>query len=179
VVAGSGVHHALASSEYNKRRAECEEGVRLLTTLRPQARSLRDVGPEDEARFLALLPPVVRQRCRHVLSENARVLQAIEAMQAGDLARLKTLMAASHVSLRDDYQVSCPELDALVELALALPACHGARLTGAGFGGSTVNLVDDDAVAAFSAALAAGYRDRTGRAAEILVFEPSAGARVL
>jgi len=88
-------------------------------------------------------------------------------------------MAASHASLRDDYEVSCPELDILVELALALPTCHGARLTGAGFGGSTVNLVETAAVASFSEPVAAGYRSRTGRTAEVYVFEPSAGARIV
>jgi galactokinase len=179
VVAGSGVHHELASSEYNKRRAECEEGVRILSSLRAGVRSLRDVEPEDEARFFAKLPPVVRKRCRHVVSENARVLEAVKALRAGDTARLKTLLAASHFSLRDDYEVSCPELDVLVDVALAHPACHGARLTGAGFGGSTVNLVDAGAVASFSESLAAGYRDRAGRAAEILVFEASAGAQMI
>jgi len=179
VVVNSGIRHALASSEYNKRRAECEEGVRILASLRPGVRSLRDVGPDDEARFFEMLSPVVRKRCRHVVSENARVVEAVSAMRSGDLARLRTLTAASHASLRDDYEVSCPELDILVELALALPSCHGARLTGAGFGGSTVNLVDAAAVASFSEAVAAGYRNRTGRAAEIYVFEPSSGARIL
>jgi galactokinase len=179
VVAGSGVHHELASSEYNKRRAECEEGVRILSTLRAGLRSLRDVEPEDEARFFPRLPPVVRKRCRHVVSENARVLGAVTALRAGDTARLKALMAASHFSLRDDYEVSCPELDVLVDLALAHPACRGARLTGAGFGGSTVNLVDAAEVGSFSESLGARYRERTGRAAQILVFEPSGGARVL
>jgi galactokinase len=179
VVASSGVHHELASSEYNKRRAECEEGVRILSTLRAGLRSLRDVEPEDEARFFPRLPPVVRKRCRHVVSENARVLAAVTALRAGDTPRLKALMAASHFSLRDDYEVSCPELDILVDLALAHPACRGARLTGAGFGGSTVNLVDAAEVGSFSESLGAGYRERTGRAAQILVFEPSAGARVL
>jgi galactokinase len=179
VVANSGVHHELASSEYNRRRAECEEGVRILASLRPGVRALRDVTADDEARFFAQLPPVVRKRCRHIVSENARVLAAVKAMRAGDLARLKELMAASHTSLRDDYEVSCSELDVLVDLALGHPACRGARLTGAGFGGSTVNLVDAPSVGAFSDALAAGYRERTGRAAEILVFEPSAGAQIL
>ncbi len=179
VVVNSGVRHSLASSEYNKRRAECEEGARILAGLRPGVRSLRDVGPDDEARFFAALPPVVRKRCRHVVSENARVLEAVTALRSGDTARLKILMAASHASLRDDYEVSCPELDILVELALALPACHGARLTGAGFGGSTVNLVNAAAVASFSEAIASGYRTRTGRSAEIYVFEPSAGARII
>jgi galactokinase len=178
VVVNSGVHHSLASSEYNKRRAECEEGVRILAGARPGIRALRDVLPEDVARLFPSLPPVVRRRCRHVVSEDARVLEAAKVMRAGDTARLKTLMAASHASLRDDYEVSCPELDVLVDLALALPACQGARLTGAGFGGSTVNLVETAAVAAFSETVAAGYRARTGRAAEIYVFEPSAGARV-
>ncbi|HEY4395720.1 MAG TPA: galactokinase [Polyangia bacterium] len=179
VVAGSGVHHELASSEYNKRRAECEEGVRILSSFRAGVRALRDVEPEDETRFFPKLPPIVRQRCRHVVSENARVLEAVKALRAGDLAKLKTLLAASHFSLRDDYQVSCPELDVLVDLALAHPACHGARLTGAGFGGSTVNLVDAGAVAAFSAFVSDGYQRRVGRAAEVHVFKPSAGARLL
>ena len=174
VVVNSGVHHALASSEYNKRRAECEEGARALSV-----RSLRDVGPQDQARAFATLSPVVRRRCRHVVTENARVLEAVAALRAGDTAHLKVLMAASHASLRDDYEVSCPELDLLVELALALPTCHGARLTGAGFGGSTVNLVEAAAVESFSRSVAAGYRDRTGRSAQVLVFEPSAGARLL
>jgi len=179
VVVNSGVRHSLASSEYNKRRAECEEGVRILAGLRPGVRALRDVGPDDEARFFAALPPVVRKRCRHVVSENARVLEAVTDLRSNDTDRLKILMAASHASLRDDYEVSCPELDILVELALALPACHGARLTGAGFGGSTVNLVETAAVDSFSEAVASGYRNRTGRSAEIYVFEPSGGARIL
>ena len=105
--------------------------------------------------------------------------QAVTAMRSGDTDRLKTLMAASHASLRDDYEVSCPELDILVELALALPYCHGARLTGAGFGGSTVNLVEAAAIEPFSETIVSGYRQRSGRVAEIHVFEPSAGARVL
>jgi len=179
VVAGSGVRHSLASSEYNQRRAECEEGVRILSASLPTVHALRDVMPEDLARFLPALPPVVARRCRHVVSENARVGQAVTAMRSGDTDRLKTLMAASHASLRDDYEVSCPELDILVELALALPYRHGARLTGAGFGGSTVNLVEADAIEPFSETIVSGYRQRSGRVAEIHVFEPSAGARVL
>ena len=106
------------------------------------------------------------------------MLEAVTAMRSGDTARLKVLMAASHASLRDDYEVSCPELDVLVDLALPLPPCHGARLTGAGFGGSTVNLVDAASVDSFSQSVASGYRSRTGRSAEVFVFEPSAGARI-
>ena len=179
VAVGSGVRHSLASSEYNKRRAECDEGVRILSASLPGIRALRDVTPESLAPLLAKLPSVVAKRCRHVVSEDARVLQAVAAMGSGDTGRLKTLMAESHASLRDDYEVSCPELDVLVDLALPLPYCHGARLTGAGFGGSTVNLVEADAVESFSRTIMSGYRERCGRPAEIRVFEPSAGARLL
>jgi galactokinase len=179
VAVGSGVRHSLASSEYNKRRAECDEGVRILSASLPGIRALRDVTPESLAPLLAKLPSVVAKRCRHVVSEDARVLQAVAAMGSGDTGRLKTLMAESHASLRDDYEVSCPELDVLVDLALPLPYCHGARLTGAGFGGSTVNLVEADAVESFSRTITSGYRERCGRPAEIRVFEPSAGARLL
>jgi len=179
VVVNSGVRHALASSEYNQRRAQCEEGVRLLRAALPEVAFLRDVTVAELAGLLPTLPPVVRKRCRHVVTENARVEEAVAAMRAGDRARVETLMGQSHASLRDDYEVSCPELDVLVELASALPYCHGARLTGAGFGGSTVNLVETEAVEAFIPAVTSGYRQRRGRAAEVHVFEPSQGARVL
>ena len=179
VVVNSGVRHSLGSSEYNKRRAECEEGVRIMSSSLPNVRALRDVSLEELAGLLPALPHVVGMRCRHVVSENARVGQALTAMRAGDTSRLKTLMAASHASLRDDYQVSCPELDVLVDLALPLPCCRGARLTGAGFGGCTVNLVEAGAVEVFSRSIVEGYRLRSGREAQIYVFAPSAGAHVL
>jgi galactokinase len=180
VVVNSGVRHSLAaSSGYNERRAQCEEGVRVLSTSLPNVRALRDVEPDDLSRLLPALSPVVAKRCRHVVSENARVAQVISAMKAGDLGQLKTLLSASHFSLRDDYQVSCPELDLLVDLALAQPGCQGARLTGAGFGGCTVNLVEAPAVEAFSRSMMSAYQKRAGRPAAIHVFEPSAGARVI
>ena len=179
VVVNSGVRHSLASSEYNKRRAECDEGVRVLSASLPNIRALRDVQADDLARLMPALSPVVGKRCRHVVSENVRVREAIQAMAAGDLAKLKRLLAHSHASLRDDYEVSCGELDVLVDLALPQSCCHGARLTGAGFGGSTVNLVDVASVGDFADAMTAGYRQRTGRTAEIHVFEPSAGAHLL
>jgi galactokinase len=179
VVANSGIRHSLASSEYNKRRAECEEGVRILSASLPGVRSLRDVAAADLAQLLPALPAAVGKRCRHVVAENVRVHEAVAAMRSGNRALLKTLTAQSHASLRDDYQVSCPELDVLVELGLAQPQCHGSRMTGGGFGGSTVNLVEAEAVQAFSNEIAAGYRERCGRPAEIHVFEPSAGAHLL
>jgi galactokinase len=179
VVANTGVRHSLASSAYNQRRAECDEGVRILAASLPRVRALRDVAPQELAPYLTTLPPLVGKRCRHVVSENARVQAAVAALRSGDTGQLRMLMAASHFSLRDDYEVSCPELDILVELALAEPCCHGARLTGAGFGGCTVNLVETSAVEDFSRALAAGYHEQAGRTAEIHVFEPSAGAHLL
>jgi galactokinase len=179
VVVNSGVRHSLASSEYNQRRAECDEGVRLLSASLPNVRALRDVPPEGLARLFPTLPPVVGKRCRHVVAENVRVHESVTAMRSGDRGRIKTLMAQSHFSLRDDYQVSCKELDILVDLALAQPCCYGARLTGAGFGGSTVNLVEAAAVQDFSRAMTTGYRERSGRTADVRVFEPSAGAHVL
>jgi galactokinase len=179
VVVNSGVRHSLASSEYNKRRAECDEGVRVLSASLPNVRALRDVQPEDLARLLPALSPVVGKRCRHVVSENVRVHETIRAMATGDRAKLKRLLAQSHASLRDDYEVSCAELDVLVDLALPQSCCYGARLTGAGFGGSTVNLVAVESVADFAEAMTVGYRQRTGRTAEIHIFEPSAGAHLL
>jgi galactokinase len=179
VVVNSGVRHSLASSEYNRRRAECDEGVRILSSSLPHVSALRDVTLAELERLLPEPGAIVGKRCRHVVSENARVEQAVGAMRSGDTARLKSLMAESHRSLRDDYEVSCPELDVLVELALALPCCHGARLTGAGFGGSTVNLVEAGAIEAFAQAMMTGYRERCRREAQIHIFEPSAGARLL
>lgn len=179
VVVNSGVRHSLGSSQYNQRRAECEAGVRIMAAALPAIRALRDVSLAQLASLLPSLPPIVARRCRHVVSENERVEQTIAAMHAGDLPRLKVLMAASHASLRDDYEVSCPELDVLVDLALPQSCCYGARLTGAGFGGCTVNLVQAGAVDAFSETILAGYRERCGRTADLHVFEPSAGARVL
>jgi galactokinase len=179
VVVNSGVRHSLASSEYNKRRGECDEGVRVLSASLPGVTALRDVQVEELARLLPTLSPVVSKRCRHVVSENVRVQEAIRAMAAADRPKLKRLLAQSHASLRDDYEVSCAELDVLVDLALPQACCYGARLTGAGFGGSIVNLVAVESVADFADAMLAGYRQRTGRTAEIHVFEPSAGAHLL
>lgn len=159
VIANSMVKHQLAGGEYNVRRAECEEGCRRLGIA-----SLR------EAQTLDGLEGVILKRCRHVVSENARVLEAGEALTRGDLQRYGQLMHASHVSLRDDYEVSCPEVDQLVELATGFPGVYGARMTGGGFGGCTVNLVEESAVPDFIAHLKAGYPK-----AEIYVCTPSAG----
>jgi len=176
VVCGSGVHHQLsASNGYNERRAQCEEAVRLLKRHMPKIGALRDVTTADLDRYGADLPEVVLRRARHVVSENARVLDSVAALDAGDLERFGALMAESHRSMRDDYEVSVPEIDRLVEIARAQPSCYGARLTGGGFGGSTVNLVAPDAVAAFEREVGRAYQEATGSTPQIYVCHASDG----
>jgi len=175
VVCDSGVRHDLVGSEYNERRAVCEQAVRLLRARLPRISALRDVTPAHLEANADLLPPVVHRRARHVVSEIERTLAAAAALERGDLPRFGALMDASHASLRDDYAVSTPELDALVEIARGLPGCYGSRLTGGGFGGSTVSLVAEGAVEGFMADLVAGYRQRLGREAQALLCTPSEG----
>ncbi len=174
VVCDTMKRRGLVSSEYNTRRAECEEAARLLGVP-----LLRDVSVATLAARAEELPPVVAARARHVVTEDARVLEAVAAMRRDDLTALGELMDASHASLRDDYGVSSPELNAMVEVARAQPGCLGARLTGAGFGGCTVNLVRNDAVPAFVANVAAGYQARTGLVPQIYPCQASAGAGLI
>ncbi len=175
VVCDSGVRHRLAGSEYNQRRAGCEEAVRLLKPALGKIQALRDVRSADLAAYGNLLPPDLLPLARHVVSENERTLAAADALAAGDLTNMGRLMVASHISLRDDYRVSITELDVLVELALAAPGCFGSRMTGGGFGGSTVSLVAADAVDAFVAAMIDGYAIRTGRKLQPLICTAGAG----
>ena len=176
VILDSGVKHSLASGEYNARRADCEEGVRLLQKALPDIRALRDVSAAELSRHGAALPERIRKRCRHVVTENERTLAAVGALVRGDLPAAGQMMAASHASLRDDYEVSCEELDALVADAAATPGVVGARMTGGGFGGCTVNLVARDAVESTIARVSAGYQRRFGRAPGVLVTGASSGA---
>lgn len=175
VVCDSNVRHSLVGSEYNERRAACEEAVTLLRQRLPRISALRDVSVEQLAANLDLLPPAVLPRARHVVSEIGRTLLAADALESGDLAGFGVLMYESHASLRDDYEVSVPEIDTLVEIARTLPGCYGSRITGGGFGGSTVSLVQTGAVEGFVEALGAQYRERVGREATILVCTPSEG----
>ncbi len=179
VVADTRVKHELSSSEYNVRRAECARGVELLQAHLPDITQLRDVSVEDFERHKDTLPDPLRRRCRHIVTENERTLSAARALGAGDLASMGRLMYASHYSLRDDYEVSSPELDVLVELARDLPGVLGARMTGGGFGGSTVSLVRRESLGEFGRALAEGYERATGRRPAILVSEAGAGAAEL
>ena len=168
----------LTESAYNQRVAECREGERVLSQLlqRP-VRSLREVEWDEFSLVEARMPELVRRRCRHVISENARTLGSVEAFRRGDLAAFGREMDASHASLRDDYAVSSRELDVLVELAHSVPGTLGARMTGGGFGGCTVSLIRPEAEAAFRARLAEGYRKAVGREPEIYLCAPADGAR--
>ena len=176
VVVDSGVRHALASGEYNRRREECERAVALLGEEHPGLRSLRDVAPGDLAAARRRLPDVLARRCRHVVTENARVEAMSRALESGRLDQVGALLSESHTSLARDYEVSCPELDALVRIARDAPGCVGARMTGGGFGGCTVNLVRAERIDAFLAAMAAGWEVETGGRPGIHVCVPSDGA---
>ncbi|MFN6964167.1 MAG: galactokinase [Pyrinomonadaceae bacterium] len=176
VICDTNVKHDLATSAYNDRRRECDEAVKLLKRELPHIEQLRDVSiAEFESRENSL-PEPHRRRARHVISENERTLRAAEALAGSDLARFGELMYASHASLRDDYEVSCRELDLLVEIASHLDGVLGARMTGGGFGGSTVNLVKREAVATFTAVIGREYRQQTKIEPTILVSAAAAGA---
>jgi len=138
--------------------------------------ALRDVTPEQFEEYRGEMPETVRKRCRHVIRENGRVLDSVEALEGGDLERFGRLMDASHISLRDDYQVSCRELDIMVEIARGLPGCLGARMTGGGFGGCTVNLLEGGAVEGFREEVARAYRKETGLEPVVHVSVAGAGA---
>ncbi len=175
VICNSMVRHELAAGEYNLRRAECERGVALLKPALPAIRALRDVGMADLTAHARALPELTLRRCRHVVTENDRVLCAGAALDAGEVEEFGRLMNASHVSMRDDYEISCRELDILVELAWRVEGVLGSRMTGGGFGGCTVSMVRADAVERFRASLAAGYLAATGITCEILVCSPGDG----
>jgi galactokinase len=177
VICDSHVKHSLASSEYNVRRAECEQGVRLLQEKIPHIRALRDVSLQEFAACEELLPAPIRQRCRHVITENERTLKAAEALRRGELVELGSLMAESHLSLRDDYEVSCAELDLLVDVALSIEGVAGARMTGGGFGGCTVNLVRRERIECFQKTVGLEYHSATKISPAIYVVEAAAGAK--
>jgi galactokinase len=179
VICDSRASRQLASSAYNARRAECEEAVVVIGERVPSVKSLRDVTEEMLDDVAALLPPQTFRRVTHVVRENARTLACVAALEAGDLAAVGDLFAASHASLRDLYEVSSKELDALVETAAAAPGTVAARMTGAGFGGCTVNLVERGALVPFERTVIDEYRERTGLTARVMAVEAAAGAGVL
>lgn len=176
VIANSMVKHSHAGGEYNTRRSEVEEGTALLRRHRPEIRKLRDATLDDLARWGHEMRPEVLKRCRHIITENIRTVAAADALEAGDLKTLGSLMYEAHASYRDDFEASCPEADILVDLAKKEPGCIGARLTGGGFGGCTVNLVENTQAPGLSEHLREGYREATGIEADIYLCHASAGA---
>ena len=176
IICNTMVKHELASSAYNERREQCEAGVRYLAQFYPNIRALRDVTIEQLEQHRSGLPEVIYRRCRHVVTENARVIEAGEALEQHDLSRFGRLMGASHVSLRDDYEVSSDELDLMVELAQKIDGVYGARMTGGGFGGSTVNLVKEEKADEFRARVSVEYERVTGLKPEIYVRSAGNGA---
>jgi len=176
VISNTMVKHELSGGEYNQRRAQCEEGVRLLSKSYPGIRALRDVSVEQLEAQKAALPPVVYRRCLHVVLENRRVQEAARCFRSGDLPGVGRLMKDSHASLRDLFEVSCVELDAMVEAAEGLPGYIGGRMTGGGFGGCTVNLVESRQAPSFAEAIAARYRKATGIPPDIYLCSAADGA---
>ncbi|GAC1446337.1 MAG: galactokinase [Pyrinomonadaceae bacterium] len=177
VVCDSHVKHELSSSEYNVRRKECEQGVELLREFMPEIKALRDVTPESFQKYEMKLPEPVRRRCRHVIGEDARTLAATHALSEKRLEEFGRLMYVSHASLRDDYEVSCAELDTLVAIASKVRGVYGARMTGGGFGGCTVNLVRRDALDEFKTIITSEYAKATRLQPTIYVVEACDGAK--
>ncbi|OUC05061.1 hypothetical protein RY27_29600 [Litorilinea aerophila] len=179
VIGNTKASRSLAGSAYNERRRQCEEGVALLRQRLPAIQALRDVTGEQLEANRDLLPPLVYRRCRHVVHENERVLQTVAALEQGRLDEVGRLMNASHASLRDDYEVSSPALDAMVEAMVSVPGCYGARLTGAGFGGCAVALVRPGQEQAVADAIFDRYPKATNIWPEVYTSPPAAGAHVI
>ena len=178
-ICDSGVKHALAGSEYNLRHRECEQAVELLKARLPHIAALRDLSPAEFHAQREHLPEPLRKRAEHVVFENERTLQARDALEAGDFAGFGELMNQSHESLRDLYQVSCAELDALVELARSVPGVLGSRMTGGGFGGCTVSLVEKASWPLFREKVATGYQAAFGADCRIFASSAAGGATVI
>ena len=176
VICDTMVRHQLASDEYNSRREDCERAVAALSTRLDGVSALRDVTFAQLMRYADSMPELIFRRARHVVGEIDRTLRAAAALDAGDLKECGRLMYLSHESLRDDYEVSCAELDLMVDIARSLPGVYGARMMGGGFGGCTINLVEASRAEAFAQAMADRYRTATGVTPPILTCVPGPGA---
>jgi galactokinase len=172
------VEHALAASQYNERRRECERGVELLRTYEPSLKSLRDVPPDLLVDHGPEFDPAVLKRCRYVLAENQRLQEACEHLREGDIRAFGEKMHDSHAGLRDDYEVSCPELDILEKFARDDEAVAGARMMGGGFGGCTINIVERHAVDEFTARVEQEYEKQTGISPEFYVTDIHEGSSI-
>jgi len=176
VVCNTMVKHELASGEYNARREQCEAGVRILSRHLPNVKSLRDATVTDVERLKDELGEIVYKRCLHVASENERVRKAAKALRQRELETFGRLMYESHQSLRDDFEVSCRELDVMVDLASHIDGVFGARMTGGGFGGCTVNLIASETVDEFTGTIKSRFADATGSDPDIYICSAADGA---
>jgi len=176
VVCNTGKKRGLVDSEYNARRSECEKGVKILEKFLPGIEALRDIELVDLEKYASHIPEITERRCKYVIKENDRVLESVDALSTKDLVRFGELMNQSHIGLRDEYEVSCPELDAMVEIAWGINGVIGSRMTGAGFGGCTVSLVIEDALTEFINKVNEEYPKRTGLQHEIYIFKAEDGA---
>lgn len=180
VICNSKVQRGLVDSEYNKRREECKIATEFFKyKLNREIRALRDITIDEYEKYQAQLPEIIARRARHVISENYRVQAGVKALREGNFSAFGQLMIESHQSLKDDYEVSCAELDLLVDLALKQEGVLGARMTGAGFGGCTVNLLKRDYVDAFKETIKKEYKKNTGISPDIYVTPPVEGAKQL
>ncbi|GFI11912.1 galactokinase [Lachnospiraceae bacterium] len=179
VIANSNVKHSLVGSEYNVRRQQCESALKQLQSV-VSIETLGDLDIEGfEAVKGAVADPVEQRRAKHAVYENQRTLDAVKALKENDIAAFGKLMNASHVSLRDDYEVSCPEMDILAEEAWKVPGVLGSRMTGGGFGGCTVSIVENDQVDTFIETVGSAYEKCTGIKADFYVVDIGQGAGVL
>lgn len=179
VLCDSQVKHSLVTSEYNTRRAQCETGVRFLQTFYPDIKSLRDVTMPMLDEHLRDTEPLIYRRCAYVVQENRRLLDGVAALEANDIATFGQLMYGSHEGLSRWYEVSCPELDTLVDIARQQPGVLGARMMGGGFGGCTINLVREDSLDAFTTLITEQYKARTGKDTYIHVCKIQNGTHVI
>jgi galactokinase len=179
VITNSKVKHSLVGSAYNDRRNECEQAVKDLQT-KLDIQALGELSEEAfEANKSLITDPICQKRAKHAVYENQRTIRAVEALKNNDIEEFGRLMNASHVSLRDDYEVSCEEIDILVDLAWKIPGVLGSRITGGGFGGCTVSIVKNEAVDTFLKEVGAGYQEKVGHEAEFYVVDIGDGAGVL
>ena len=179
VITNSKVKHSLVDSAYNQRRQECTDALSELQSV-VEIKTLGDLDEETfEKHKDAIKDPIRQKRARHAVKENQRTIQAVAALRAGDITRFGQLMNQSHISLRDDYEVSCEEIDILVDLAWALPGVIGSRITGGGFGGCTVSIVKNDAVDTFTESIGQAYKEKVGHEAEFYIVDIGDGAKRL
>lgn len=178
VVCDSGVKRSLAGSEYNIRRQQCSEGAQQLSYVLPSVKTLRNVSVKQFEQHKTKLGDVIRKRCRHVIHENERVVQSVAALKKHDLSEFGKLMYQSHMSLKNDYEVSCPELDAIVDICAEVDGVYGARMTGAGFGGAAICLVESSQTEEVVSRLQLEYPKSTNRKPSIQVCTVEDGAQV-